>query len=223
METFFKNTKKERKITSYNSKFSGSNFDYDSYLEAINKCRDYIENGHSYQINLAQKLHFETSKDPWETYQDLLSINPVSFGAYLSFEDFHIICGSPELLVRKRSDKLFARPIAGTRKLGKNKEENLKFRKELEEDSKETSEHAMLVDLMRNDLGKVSLPGTVDIESYAKIIDYSHVMHLESEVRGRVDPNTNPLDILAAVFPGGTVTGVPKIRTMEIIHELEKK
>lgn len=204
------------------SRFCGSNFEYEAYLKAIEKCRDYIERGHSYQINLAQELGFESEKNSWEIYKSLVEINPVSYGAYFSCGGFDIICGSPELLVKKQGKKLSARPIAGTRRRGSD-EENERFRRELEEDRKEVAEHAMLVDLVRNDLARVSKAGSVKIDAYAKIIDYTHVMHIESDLSSEVEETAHPLDVLGALFPGGTVTGVPKLRTMEIIHELEEK
>jgi para-aminobenzoate synthetase component 1 len=209
--------KEEKKISSH---LNGSNFDYKSYLEAIEKCRDYIESGHSYQINLSQEISCESTDSPWNIYKKLISINPVSYGAYFSIGDFHVICGSPELLVRKCGKKLLTRPIAGTRRRG-TIEENSLFEKELKEDKKERAEHAMLVDLMRNDLGKISKKGTVKIDTYAEVVHYTHVMHLESDLSSEVEEETHPIDIFGALFPGGTVTGVPKLRTMEIIEELE--
>lgn len=204
----------------FSSHLKGSNFEYQSYLEAIEKCRDYIERGHSYQINLSQEISCETTNYPWDIYKKLITINPVSYGAYFSIDDFYVICGSPELLVRKCGKKLLTRPIAGTRRRG-NTEENSLFEKELKENTKEQAEHAMLVDLMRNDLGKISKKGTVKIDTYAEVVHYAHVMHLESDLSSEVEEETHPIDILGALFPGGTVTGVPKRRTMEIIEELE--
>ena len=213
--------RKEKPSGEIVSEFLGSNFEYEEYLKAIEQCRDYIERGHSYQINLAQELKVKTQKSPWQVYKDLTQINPVSFGAFFRVGDFEVVCGSPELLIRKRGRKLSARPIAGTRKRG-SEEQNECFRRELREDSKEQAEHAMLVDLMRNDLGRVSEAGSVKVDSYADLVEYTHVMHLESDLSSLVCDEVHPLDVLAAVFPGGTVTGVPKLRTMEIIDELEQ-
>lgn len=202
------------------SEFCGSSFEYKNYIDAIEKSRDYIARGHSYQINLAQRLKCKTTMSSWDVYKKLMAINPVSYGAYLKVNPFDIVCGSPELLVRKRCNQLWARPIAGTRRRG-TLDEDIKFYQELREDSKEKAEHAMLVDLMRNDLGKVSQVGSVRISSYADIINYTHVMHIESELASTIKEDVHPLDVIGAVFPGGTVTGVPKLRTMEIIDELE--
>ena len=198
-----------------------SNFTYQKYIQTIEKCRDYIKRGHSYQINLAQELKCQTELLPWDIYKNLLKINPVSYASYFKIDNFHVICGSPERLVKLKGDKLYTRPIAGTRKRGKTEVEDFKFKKELQTDSKEKAEHAMLVDLMRNDLGKISKKNSVTVSSYADIVDYTHVMHLESDVISIVREDVHPLDVVGAVFPGGTVTGVPKLRTMEIIDELE--
>ena len=197
-----------------------SNFTKASYLQTIEKVKDYIKLGHTYQVNMSQRLSLDTTVDSFLVYKALREINPVSFAAYMSIGDFSIVCGSPERLVKVQQQDILSRPIAGTRRRGSGGEEQ-QFINELKQDPKERSEHDMLVDLVRNDLGRVCEFGTVHVRSYADIVQYAHVMHLESDVCGKLTKSARFIDVMAALFPGGTITGVPKIRTMEIISELE--
>lgn len=197
-----------------------SNFGYESYVDAINKIKDYIVAGDTFQVNLSQRLALENKIDSLTLYKQLVNVNPVHFSAYFKGEDFEIACGSPERLFSVRGGEIQARPIAGTRRRG-TPEEDEQFRKELSQSEKENAEHAMLVDLDRNDLGRVCEYGTVEVASYMEIIPYKHVMHIESVVKGKLRDDVKLSDLLRAKFPGGTITGAPKVRTMEIINEFE--
>lgn len=198
-----------------------SNFSKLEYIAAINKIEDYIKAGDTFQVNLSQRLEAEISADPLTLYKNLAKINPSPFSALLEFDEIKIISSSPERLVRLENGIVNTRPIAGTRPRGKTKEEDLKLEKELLSSEKERAEHTMLVDLERNDIGKVCDYGSVKLTEAMAIEKYSHVMHLVSNIQGKLHKSKDRFDLLKAVFPGGTITGCPKIRTMEIIDELE--
>ncbi|WP_394846557.1 anthranilate synthase component I family protein [Pendulispora brunnea] len=197
-----------------------SNFAHDDYLAAVRRVQDYIRTGDTYQVNLSQRLETEYRGDGLDLYETLARIDPVHFASYFQFDDFEIISASPERLVRVDAGKAFTRPIAGTRRTGA-EEENARFLHELRTCEKELSEHVMLVDLERNDLGRVCRYGSVHVSKLMEITRYAHVMHIESEVVGELCEGKDLLDVVGALFPGGTITGVPKVRTMEIIAELE--
>ncbi|KAA0543693.1 aminodeoxychorismate synthase, component I [Bacillus sp. BGMRC 2118] len=188
---------------------------------AVNKIQDYISQGDIFQVNLSvrqsQKLHV----NPIDVYSSLRTINPSPYMAYIHTPEFQIVSGSPELLVKKSGETLSTRPIAGTRSRGSNEAEDEKLAQELIQNEKERAEHVMLVDLERNDLGKVCKFGTVEVDEFMVIERYSHVMHIVSNVKGEVADHFDAYDVIDAVFPGGTITGAPKVRTMEIIEELE--
>lgn len=197
-----------------------SNFSQDAYLAAVERVREYIRAGDTYQVNLSQRLRVDFPGEPLALYEMLSAANPVHFASYLEGEGFHVVSASPERLVRVEDGKATTRPIAGTRRRG-TPEEDARFVQELRTSEKELAEHAMLVDLERNDLGRVCAYGTVEVAKLMEIVEYAHVLHIESEVTGRLAPGVEPLDVVGALFPGGTITGVPKIRTMQLITELE--
>ncbi|QSQ19585.1 anthranilate synthase component I family protein [Pyxidicoccus parkwayensis] len=197
-----------------------SNFSQPAYLDAVERVREYIRAGDTYQVNLSQRLEVDFTGEPLALYETLSATNPVHFASYLEGDGFHVVSASPERLVRVEDGKAITRPIAGTRRRG-TPEEEARFVHELRTSEKERAEHAMLVDLERNDLGRVCAYGTVEVEKLMEIVEYAHVLHIESEVTGRLAPGVEPLDVVGALFPGGTITGVPKIRTMQIITELE--
>lgn len=197
-----------------------SNFTQEDYLRAVERVREYIRAGDTYQVNLSQRLEVEPRLRALELYEALSAVSPVHFASYLEVDGFEVVSASPERLVRVEDGRAITRPIAGTRRKG-TPEENARFVHELRTNEKERAEHAMLVDLERNDLGRVCSYGSVQVAKLMEIIEYAHVIHIESEVVGRLAPGVEPLDVVAAVFPGGTITGVPKIRTMQIITELE--
>ncbi|MCF6094678.1 anthranilate synthase component I family protein [Microaerobacter geothermalis] len=197
-------------------------FQKDEFEEAVRKVQNYISAGDVFQVNLSLRRSQRLDVHPFDIYCKLREINPSPYMGYLSFGDFQLVCGSPELLVRRIGDRLVTRPIAGTRRRGDSREEDLILSKELIENEKERAEHIMLVDLERNDLGKVSRYGSVQVTELMAIEEYSHVMHIVSQVEGILLPDKTNIEIIKAFFPGGTITGAPKVRTMEIIEELEK-
>ncbi|MFP2908644.1 anthranilate synthase component I family protein [Pyxidicoccus sp. 3LFB2] len=197
-----------------------SNFTQDAYLAAVERVREYIRAGDTYQVNLSQRLEVDFPGEPLSLYETLSATNPVHFASYLEGDGFHVVSASPERLVRVENGRAITRPIAGTRRRG-TPEEEARFVQELRTSEKERAEHAMLVDLERNDLGKVCAYGTVEVAKLMEIVEYAHVLHIESEVTGTLAPGVEPLDVVGALFPGGTITGVPKIRTMQLITELE--
>ncbi|RKH32024.1 anthranilate synthase component I family protein [Corallococcus praedator] len=197
-----------------------SNFTQEDYLLAVERVREYIRAGDTYQVNLSQRLEVDFPGDPLALYETLSATSPVHFASYFEADGFQVVSASPERLVRVEDGRATTRPIAGTRRRG-TPEEDARFVHELRTSEKEQAEHAMLVDLERNDLGRVCAYGTVEVTRLMEIVEYAHVLHIESEVVGQLAPGVQPLDVVGALFPGGTITGVPKIRTMEIITELE--
>jgi len=198
-----------------------SNFTKENFMKAVDKCKEYIKAGDTLQIVLSQRWKKKTSADPLNIYRTLRSLNPSPYMYYLKFDKFNIVGSSPEILVRKEGKKIVLRPIAGTRPRGKDESEDEKLQEELLKDAKEKAEHIMLVDLGRNDVGRVSSMGSVSVTELMTIEKYSHVMHIVSNVEGQLKKGEDEYQVLKASFPAGTVTGAPKIRAMEIIEELE--
>ena len=199
-----------------------SNTSKNRFLKMVNKAKAYIKIGDIFQVVLSQRFEATLTKKPLEIYKKLRVTNPSPFMYFFNFEDFQIIGASPEILVRLRDHKITVRPIAGTRPRGKNTKEDNFFAKDLLKDKKELSEHLMLLDLGRNDAGKVSKIGTVKVTESFMIEKYSHVMHIVSNVVGIYNKKYSKFTSLLAGFPAGTVSGAPKIRAMEIIDELEQ-
>jgi len=212
--------RKRKKTTKKNINFS-SNFTIEEFKKAVMKSKEYIESGDIIQTVLAQRLETEIEIDPFDIYRALRTINPSPYMYYLKFGDLKIVGSSPEVMVRKEDRKVELRPIAGTRPRGKTEEEDKRLMEELLGDPKERAEHVMLVDLGRNDLGRVSRIGTVNVNEFMVIEKYSHVMHIVSNVRGELEEGKDSFEVIRACFPAGTVSGAPKIRAMEIIEELE--
>jgi anthranilate synthase component 1 len=198
-----------------------SNISKNKFLKMVNKAKKYIKIGDIFQVVLSQRFEAKLFKKPLEIYKKLRVTNPSPFMYFFNFNDFQIIGASPEILVRLRNNKITIRPIAGTRPRGKNFKEDNFFAKDLLQDKKELSEHLMLLDLGRNDVGKVSKIGTVNVTESFMIERYSHVMHIVSNVVGVFNNKYSKFKSLLAGFPAGTVSGAPKIRAMEIIDELE--
>ena len=202
-------------------KFS-SNFKKSEFENVVREAKKYIKKGDIIQVVPTQRFKITTAKDPFTVYRKLRSLNPSPYMYFLRLKDMHLVGASPEMLVRCEDGLIQTRPIAGTRPRGRNEEEDKKLARELINDKKERAEHLMLVDLGRNDLGRVSKVGTVEVTEFMNIEKYSHVMHLVSEVKGKLDNKRYDIyDVLKATFPAGTVSGSPKIRAMEIIDELE--
>lgn len=198
-----------------------SPFAKQDFIAAVEKIQAYISQGDVFQVNLSQRQSKSFAGDAKELYEWLRLFNPSPYMGYLNTPQFQIVSASPELLVEQHNGHLATRPIAGTRRRGRNEEEEALFVQELLNNEKEKAEHIMLVDLERNDLGRVSTYGTVKVEELMVIERYSHVMHLVSQIEGQLAAGKDCFDVIAATFPGGTITGAPKIRTMEIIEELE--
>lgn len=185
------------------------------------RAKEYIKAGDVFQVNLSIRLGKELKTEPWQVYKVLRQLNPSPYGAYLNFGDLQLVGSSPELLVRIKDGVAETRPIAGTRRRGADREEDLALAEELISNEKERAEHIMLVDLERNDLGRVCQYGSVHVNELMVIEEYSHVMHIVSNVQGKLFAGKGNFDLLRACFPGGTITGAPKVRCMEIIEELE--
>ncbi|MDC0054655.1 anthranilate synthase component I [Candidatus Pelagibacter sp.] len=198
-----------------------SNISKNKFLQNVRKAKKYIKIGDIFQVVLSQRFEAKLTKNPIEIYKKLRVNNPSPFMYFFNFEDFQIIGASPEILVRLRDNNITIRPIAGTRPRGKNKKEDKYFESDLLKDTKELSEHLMLLDLGRNDTGKVSKVNTVKVTEKFVIEKYSHVMHIVSNVVGKFNRKFSKFDTLLSGFPAGTVSGAPKIRAMEIIDELE--
>ena len=198
-----------------------SNMDGASFAAMVERAKEYILAGDIIQVVLSQRFHAETALNPFTLYRALRHINPSPYLFYLRQGDLVQIGSSPEILVRLEEGNIELRPIAGTRKRGVTVEEDQALERELLADPKERAEHLMLVDLGRNDVGRVAAPGSVSVHDLLVIERYSHVMHIVSGVHGRLAPGLDQFDVLAACFPAGTVSGAPKIRAMEIIDELE--
>ena len=198
-----------------------SNIEERNFKQAVKRIKEYILEGDAIQVVLSQRLKFAINCNPFDIYRALRTVNPSPYMYYLEFGELQVVGSSPEVLVRLEDDKVEVRPIAGTRKRGQNEEEDRKLEKDLLQDKKELAEHIMLVDLGRNDLGRVSEISSVVVDEQFTIERYSHVMHIVSNVKGILKKGLDCFDVLAAAFPAGTLSGAPKIRAMEIIDELE--
>ncbi|MEE9272292.1 MAG: anthranilate synthase component I [Robiginitomaculum sp.] len=192
-----------------------------TYCASVKKAQKYIKNGDIFQVVLGHRMEAPLSASPFALYRSLRRLNPSPFLYYLNFEDHAVVGSSPEILVRLRNDTVTIRPIAGTRPRGETPERDRELANELLADEKENAEHLMLLDLGRNDVGRVAKPGTIKVTQRSIIERYSHVMHIVSNVEGEIKQDLDALDALFAGFPAGTVSGAPKVRAMEIIDELE--
>lgn len=195
------------------------------FMDAVDRIHDYILDGDVFQVNLSRAWHgeFDTAVDIESLYRSLRANNPAPFAGLVRWQEQVLMSSSPERLVNVMGDKVQARPIAGTRPRGTDHQSDLALREELLTNHKERAEHIMLIDLERNDLGRVCEPGSVEVDELMVVESYEHVHHIVSNVSGRLRANVTPVDVIRAVFPGGTITGCPKVRCMEIIAELEKQ
>jgi anthranilate synthase component 1 len=198
-----------------------SNFSKSDFEAAVMRCKDYVRAGDVIQVVLSQRFSGDLNVDPFDVYRALRTINPSPYMYYLQYDGTRVIGASPEVLVRKEGSHVEVRPIAGTRPRGRSPEEDARLEDELLTDPKECAEHIMLVDLGRNDLGRVCATGSVTVDELMVVERYSHVMHIVSNVSGQLLPGKDALDVFRATFPAGTLSGAPKIRAMEIIEELE--
>jgi len=215
----------EEEKTTIKGTFSASiskfNMTKNYFFSAVEKIKEYIASGDTFQVNFSQRIDINFKGDYLALYEKLRKINPSPFSFFFDFGEFKAVSCSPERLIRRSGNFVETRPIAGTRRRGKNEKENEALEKELFLSEKERAEHIMLVDLERNDLGRVCKFGTVEVDELMVKEEYSHVMHIVSNVKGELKEGMDSIDLIKAVFPGGTITGAPKVRTMEIIAELE--
>ncbi|TDY04252.1 anthranilate synthase component I [Thiohalophilus thiocyanatoxydans] len=198
-----------------------SGFTQQGFESAVEKAKQYIVDGDVMQVVLSQRLSIPYEAQPLDLYRALRSLNPSPYMFYLDLDDFHIVGSSPEILVRVEDETVTVRPIAGTRPRGKSDEQDRALEAELLADPKERAEHLMLIDLGRNDVGRIAETGSVQVTENMAVERYSHVMHIVSNVTGKIKAGMSNMDVLRATFPAGTVSGAPKIRAMEIIDELE--
>jgi para-aminobenzoate synthetase component 1 len=198
-----------------------SNFTHDDYIRAVETAREYITSGEIYQVNLSQRFEGGLTTPPYDLYQRLRSINPAPFAAYLNFDEVTVLSSSPERFLKLDGDRVETRPMKGTRPRGHSAAEDASLAAELQSSVKDRAENVMIVDLERNDLGKVCRIGTVNVSELCTLEKYATVFQLTSCVEGRLADGKNRIDLLEACFPGGSITGAPKIRAMEIIDELE--
>lgn len=197
------------------------NFEKEEYKYAVDDMIRYIIEGDIYITNMTQQLSVKSEKKPLDVFYDLRENNPSPFGGYLDYKDFQIVCASPERFLKMKNGHVNTRPIKGTRKRGETPEEDQQMRTELENSEKDKSELLMIVDLERNDLNRVCKPGSVRVTELFTVEEYATVFHLVSDIEGELDADKNVMDLLEAAFPGGSITGAPKYRAMEIIDELE--
>ncbi len=200
-----------------------SNFEKEDFMEMVKQAKEYIVNGDIIQVVLSQKFKVKTGASPFQLYRILRMMNPSPYLFFLDMGDFQIIGSSPEVMVRVHEDEVLLKPIAGTRPRGKNVAEDRALEADLLNDPKEIAEHIMLVDLGRNDLGRIAVPGTVEVADYQIIERYSHVMHIVSTVRAKLDERFDAFDVIKATFPAGTLSGAPKVRAMQLISQFEKE
>ena len=196
-------------------------FTQQEFEHAVDKCKELIKSGDIMQVVLSQRMSTHFNARPLDVYRALRASNPSPYMYFMDFEDYQVVGSSPEVLVRKEADRVTLRPIAGTRPRGKTVEEDELLAKELLEDPKELAEHLMLIDLGRNDIGRVAEIGTVELVDKMVVEKYSHVMHIVSEVQGKLQKDKDNIDVIKAVFPAGTLSGAAKVRAMEVIAELE--
>ncbi len=195
--------------------------DPEEYLTNVKKCKKYIKEGELIQAVISRRKELKVNMDPFQIYQTLRQLNPSPYMFFLDLDGFYLIGSSPEVMVKVQNGVLLTKPIAGTIKRGKTEDIDMQFEKDLLNDPKERAEHLMLVDLARNDLGRIAKAGTVEVKDYMRVEKYSHVMHIASTVRASLSKKYDSFDVIKSVFPAGTLSGAPKIRAMEIVTELE--
>ena len=211
-------TAKRREKVDFRKKFGKAPEDF---LQAIHKAKEHIFAGDIFQVVPSRQFRAKITKPSFHFYRRLRQVNPSPYMFYINFGSVKLVGASPEMLVKVAGKQIFTYPIAGTRKRGKDAAEDAALAADLTADAKECAEHSMLVDLARNDIGRISDAGTVRVTKLRKVEYFSHVMHMVSEVTGRLRQGFTPMDVLRATFPAGTVSGAPKLRAMEIIHDLE--
>lgn len=210
-----------RKNFCHDGKIVAQSDTLEAYSEKVERIKHYIREGHMFQTVLSQRWTIETGQEGFELYKELRELNPSPYLYYFNYGTFEVIGSSPEMIVKQQGDHVYTCPIAGTRPRGADAQEDALLKDELLQDEKERAEHVMLVDLARNDMGRISEFGTVKVTRFMEVQNYSHVMHIVSMVEGRKKGTFHPLDLVSSFLPAGTLSGAPKIRAMEIIDELE--
>ncbi|MBI2445662.1 anthranilate synthase component I family protein [Candidatus Micrarchaeota archaeon] len=198
-----------------------SNFSKSAYLTAVRKAKEHIAAGETFQANVSQRFQAQTTRTPWSVFLRLNEINPSPYSAFFQSGVLSIVSGSPELLFSLQSGRILTRPIKGTRPRGSDASDDARLEREMVRDAKERAENAMIVDLERNDLGRICTAGSVRVTDAFAVEKYSHVQHMVSNVEGRLLPDATAFDALRALFPGGSITGCPKVRTMQLLREIE--
>jgi anthranilate synthase component 1 len=198
-----------------------SGFGEEDFKDSVLKAKKYIEDGDIMQVVCSQRMSLPFTADPVALYRSIRQLNPSPYMYYLNLEDFHIVGSSPEILARLEDNKVTVRPIAGTRRRGKDESDDIAMEEEMINDPKEIAEHLMLIDLGRNDVGRIATPGSVEVTEKFGVERYSHVMHMVSNVEAEINKDSSAIDLFKATFPAGTVSGAPKVRAMEIIDEFE--
>lgn len=221
LQEILKSNKESKPAIKKDGKILKKSDTLEDYSRKVEKIKEYIKKGHIFQTVLSQRWTIETKQDGYDLYQYLRKLNPSPYLFYFNFGEFEVIGSSPEMLVKLNDNKVFTCPIAGTRPRGKNPQEDKELRDSLLADEKERAEHVMLVDLARNDMGKISEFGAVKVAQFMDVQNYSHVMHIVSLVQGKKKGEYHPIDLISSFLPAGTLSGAPKIRAMEIIDELE--
>ena len=215
----FQDFKKPEKSISESDFISG--FGEDDFKRSVQKAKKYIEEGDIMQVVCSQRMSLPFTADPVALYRSIRQLNPSPYMYYLNLQDFHIVGSSPEILARLEDNKVTVRPIAGTRRRGKDELDDIAMEEDMVNDPKEIAEHLMLIDLGRNDVGRIAEPGSVNVTEKFGVERYSHVMHIVSNVEAKIKKELSAIDLFRATFPAGTVSGAPKIRAMEIIDEFE--
>ena len=215
----YQDFKKPEKSISESDFISG--FGEEDFKKSVLKAKKYIEEGDIMQVVCSQRMSLPFNADPVALYRSIRQLNPSPYMYYLNLDDFHIVGSSPEILARLEDNKVTVRPIAGTRRRGKDNKDDMAMEEEMVNDPKEIAEHLMLIDLGRNDVGKIAKPGSVEVTEKFGVERYSHVMHMVSNVEAELRDHSSAIDLFKATFPAGTVSGAPKIRAMEIIDEFE--
>ena len=198
-----------------------SGFGEVEFKKSVEIIKEYIKAGDVMQVVCSQRMSVPFTSDPVELYRSIRHLNPSPYLYYLNLDEFHIVGSSPEILARLENNEVTVRPIAGTRRRGKDKKDDLRMEKDLTNDPKEIAEHLMLIDLGRNDIGRISEAGSVEVTEKFEVERYSHVMHMVSNVKGKLKKDLNYMDVVRATFPAGTLSGAPKIRAIELIEEIE--
>lgn len=208
-------------LTSEEELETESNFTLAKFTDSVEKCREYIKAGDIFQVVFSQRLKYESEAKPLDVYRSLRMVNPSPFMFLLQTPEMHLVGSSPEIMVRVEDGETTIRPLAGTRRRGRTEQEDRELAEELLADPKERAEHVMLIDLARNDVGRVAKFGTVELNDVMTVERYSHVMHITSNVIGQLEDDLTAVEALRAGLPAGTVSGAPKVRAMEVIDEIE--